>query len=400
MKKILFFQAPDYRDIYYSFENGEPEKYAFQKQLTQLSASFLNRYGISDICVISLFASDCYDEVLSNAVRAVGLPIARLGKRQVLKKCKEFIKEYSPENCIIQVPVIDLIKYCSQAKIKSLVMIADSFTGSGLIGFIRCRLFASILNNSFIEVVTNHNYPASRLLRRFGVNPSKIVPWDHPWDISVYKTKCKRLDQDKKNWNFFYAGRVIKAKGVGEIIGAVSLLRKQGYAAKAVIAGDGDIALYKRQADDLNVSENISFLGNIPHEEVVNYMRKSDAVIVPSRINASEGMPCTIYESLLVKTPLVLSNHPMFKEAVKNGVFFESADAKSLAQALVSLMSDMKLYNKLSEDSDKALRQLIVPFCFSDIIEHWIAGTEKDKKWLKERSLENIKDNSRNLKQV
>ncbi|MCK5494312.1 MAG: glycosyltransferase family 4 protein, partial [Candidatus Omnitrophica bacterium] len=258
----------------------------------------------------------------------------------------------------------------------------------------RYLLFANALNNSFIEVVSNHNYPASRLLKRFGVSPEKIIPWDHPWDVSVYKAECKVLDETKKTWKLFFAGRIIKEKGVGDIIRAVSLLKTWNYEAEAVVAGYGRIDEFKKMAAEFDVADKICFLGNIAHEQVINNMKEADAVVVPSRIQAGEGIPCTIYEAMLVRTPLVLSTHPMFKETVEDAVFFKAGNAKSLAKSLMLLMSNRQLYNDLSSKSEAAVKKLIVPFSFSEIADRWLSGTEADRIWLKEHNLKNRKTNS------
>ncbi|MFH1093334.1 MAG: glycosyltransferase [Candidatus Omnitrophota bacterium] len=338
-----------------------------------------------------------YDQMMPNGVMAVGLPFLKMDKNASKRKMSEFINLFSPTYTVVQVPLRELIKCCVRAKTSTFVMIADSFSGTGLRGLIWCKLFALLLNSPYVEVVSNHNYPASLLLQRFGVYRHKIIPWDHAWDLNSYKFEAKVLNKDRKIWNFFYAGRVLKEKGVGDIIKAVALLKEKGIDSNAVIAGYGDIAYFKNQAAVLNISEIITFLGNVPHDKVISCMRDSDVVIVPSRINASEGMPCTIYESYIVKTPLVLSDHPMFKTAIKNGVFFKAGNAKSLAQALNLLMNNAGLYNELSKGADSALKKLIVPNSFIDIITHWLSGTASDKEWLLKHSLQKANKDIRNI---
>lgn len=387
MKRLLFFQPSDYRDTYFFLEKGHPETYIFQKQFLEIPSSLINKYGVSDVCVVSLGGTELYDEIMPNGVRAVGIPFSNVDRSKIQRKICRFVDSYSPTHSVVQVPVRELIKCCIRSKINTYVMIADNFSGRGFRGLIWCKLFALLLNSPYIEIVSNHNYPASRLLRRFGVHAHKIVPWDVPWNVNDFKFAPKVLEQNHKTWTLFYAGRVSQEKGVGDIIKAVCLLKKRGPDFKVVIAGYGDIAYFQNQAAALNIADRITFLGNISHNKVIDAMRYSDIIIVPSTIKASEGMPFTIYESFIVKTPLVLSDHPMFRAAIKNGVFFKAGNAKSLASALNSLIDNPVLYHKLSSAAEEAFMELIVPFSFIDIINHWLSDTVEDKKWLLSSSL-------------
>ena len=47
-------------------------------------------------------------------------------------------------------------------------------------------------------------------------------------------------------------------------------------------------------------------------------MSAHDIVIVPSRHDYPEGLPMTIYEALAMRTPLVVSDHPMIKAGLGN----------------------------------------------------------------------------------
>jgi glycosyltransferase involved in cell wall biosynthesis len=332
MKKLILFQVFDYRQTYFSQEKGELETYIYQNQFMSFTAGLIDKHEIQQICVVCLGAAEEYDQILANRVRAVGIPFGLKNRKQSQRKIKALIDVYSPTHAIIQVPLPKLIEYCQRLKIRAMVMIADSFTGMGVRGIILCKLFAWLLNNKYVELVSNHNYPASYVLKNFGVKTEKIVPWDFPWDIDFNKYPVKILAKNQQVWKFFYAGRILEEKGVGDIITAIHLLRKKDIELNVVFAGGGKIAEFKKQAADLGIAERINFLGTITHEQVLSAMREADIVLVPSQIKSGEGMACTIYESFLVKTPLILSDHPMFKAKVENGVFFKAGNPDSLAK--------------------------------------------------------------------
>ncbi|MBU1087009.1 MAG: glycosyltransferase [Candidatus Omnitrophica bacterium] len=390
MKKLIYFQVYDYQKTYYSLKNKDPETYLYQKQFSEFTASLINKHEIKEVCVVCFGVAAEYDQILPNGIRAKGIPFSLTDQNQT-QIAKKFIDLYAPTHAIVLVPLSKLIKYCTLKKIKTLVMIADSFTGTGLRGLISCWRFAWILNNKYVELVSNHNYPASCLLKSFGVYDQKIVPWDFTWDIDVDKYPAKVFKENQQVWKFFYAGRIMAEKGVSDIIKAIYFLKKKNRDAKAVFAGGGNISEFEKQAADLGIADRIKFLGIVAHEQVLSGMRDADIVLVPSQIKSSEGMACTIYESFLVKTPLILSDHPVFREAVKNGVFFKAGNSNSLAKAINALLDNPLLYNQLSRNSAAALKKLIVPFNSIEIINHWLSGLDADKQWLLEHSLLKLK---------
>lgn len=390
MKKLIFFQISDYHDTYFAIKQGKPETYASQRQMIDFSASFIKKYGIGEVCVVSFIGPKESDQIMPNGVRAVNIPFSLKNREHAQIKINKFIDLYAPTHSVVQVPLPKLIKHCVQSKIKTYVMIADSFTGTGLRGMIWCKMFARLLNNPDIELVSNHNYPASCLLKSFGVKAEKIIPWDFTWDIDADEYPVKTLAKNHKAWKFFYAGRILTEKGVGDIIQAMSLLKKKNIEVKAEFAGAGNILEFEQQAAGLGISDRISFLGMVGHDQVLSGMRDADIVLVPSQIKSSEGMPLTIYESFLVKTPLILSDHPMFRTVIKNGVFFKASNPDSLAKAMLALIDNPVLYNQLSENGAAAFKNLLVPWSYIDIIQHWLLGSAADKQWLLAHSLQQL----------
>ncbi|MBU1044916.1 MAG: glycosyltransferase [Candidatus Omnitrophica bacterium] len=393
MKKIIFFQIFDYRDVYFAIENNQAETYVSQKQFIEFTSSLMKSDDVSAVCIVSLLSSGKYDQIMPNGVRVIGIPFLADDPKQTQIKANKFVDLFAPTHAIIQVPLLGLLAKCIKNKIKTCLIIADSFTGTGLRGFIWTRMFAWLLNNKYVELVSNHNYPAANLLKSFGVKPNKIIPWDQSWDQQTDKFAVKVLNSLPDVWKFFYAGRILTEKGVGDIIQAISLLKQNKVQACAVFVGSGNITDFEKQAADLGISENIAFLGSVAHAQVLSGMRNADIVIVPSQIKSSEGMPCTIYESFIVKTPLIISDHPMMKKAIKNCVFFKANDPGSLVEAVNQLSNDLAVYNKLSADSAAALSELIVPFDSIQILDHWLSGKQADKQWLYEHSLKKLNKN-------
>lgn len=82
----------------------------------------------------------------------------------------------------------------------------------------------------------------------------------------------------------------------------------------------------------------------------------------------------TIYEALSSRTPLVVSDHPMFADHLSQyraAQIFRASDPQSLADALAQVMSDSSLYESLSNASLKAWEVLQLPVTWGDLLSDW-----------------------------
>jgi hypothetical protein len=67
------------------------------------------------------------------------------------------------------------------------------------------------------------------------------------------------------------------------------------------------------------MADRVTFTSRIPRAEIAPRMHAADAVLVYSRHAYGEGLPGTIYLGLASRTPLVVSDHPMFVAYLRDG---------------------------------------------------------------------------------
>ena len=123
---------------------------------------------------------------------------------------------------------------------------------------------------------------------------------------------------------------------------------------------------------------------------VLETMRTHDAVLVPSRHEYPEGLPITIYEALCTWTPVVASDHPMFRQRLvpdRNALVFEASKPASLAAAVARLMTDPALYRSLSKVGGEAAENYLCPLKWHDLIDTWLRGGAEDDEYLSSFSL-------------
>lgn len=111
---------------------------------------------------------------------------------------------------------------------------------------------------------------------------------------------------------------------------------------QCMIAGDGPLLQeLKIQADKLDLSESILFLGYRDSREVLPQI---DILTVPSV--DGEGSNAVIKEGWATQTPVITSDLPSNLELVtdkKDGLVFKNRDARELSEAIVRIANDTQL---------------------------------------------------------
>jgi glycosyltransferase involved in cell wall biosynthesis len=156
------------------------------------------------------------------------------------------------------------------------------------------------------------------------------------------------------------------------------------------VAGQGAVEQFRVMARERGVEDRVDFLGVVPNRSVIELMRSADAVVVPSRHEYTEAFPLTIIEALTCRTPLVVSDHPMFRDRLQDDVsalFFPAGQANELAARVTRLFGDPALYRSLSENSAAAWEALRIPVGLAELFTRWLEDTPESREWLREHRL-------------
>ncbi len=124
-------------------------------------------------------------------------------------------------------------------------------------------------------------------------------------------------------------GRLLPWKGVDHLIAALRRLPEL----RLLVAGDGAM-LDALRAQAAALGERVTFLGNVPREQMPLYMQAADYVALYS---GYEGLSHTLLESLRVGTPVIASDKGGNPEVVRhgvNGLLVPYVDVPALAATL------------------------------------------------------------------
>ena len=148
-----------------------------------------------------------------------------------------------------------------------------------------------------------------------------------------------RLDKEK-NFIFF-------------LNGVKQLKAKLGNTFCLLIIGDGAQRKFlEKTACELDLAENVVFLGSLPNREIKHYQYASDLFLFASK---SETQGIVLLEAMAAGSPVVAVEASGVVDIVKNGEngFMTREDAEEWAFKAQTVLEDCDLYERLSQGARK-----------------------------------------------
>jgi colanic acid/amylovoran biosynthesis glycosyltransferase len=182
-----------------------------------------------------------------------------------------------------------------------------------------------------------------------GYPPERTIVHSIGVDVERFKPPAAR-PRDKV---VLFVARLVEKKGCANLIDAMAEVQRHDPAAELVIIGDGPLRDdYERRAHGLGV--RCRFLGTQPAGVVREWMGRSAIFCVPSVVASSgdaEGFGMVFIEAQAMGLPVVSTESGGIPEAVKNGetgLLVTERDPGALAEAIVQLLKDNKLWRRYS----------------------------------------------------
>jgi glycosyltransferase involved in cell wall biosynthesis len=365
----FYFFAGDFADVMRRYKNGDQQIYQTHNEVARLIHDLLNeRHQVN---IYSFVTQKRNEEQVSNGLRVINLGASDYSSASLLKTA---VEADNAEAIIAHFPNLELLRAVAASKRRAVAVLANSYNRTSLWSLIERRRIVNLLNDSRFELVSNHCLPATEHLAKIGVSRSKLIAWDvcHPFEPADYGPK---LLATRETFELMYVGSIVEAKGVTDLIAAVSLLRERGLEVHCSLAGLGDVGLMKELAQRLGVSDLLSFLGLVGNEEIFKKMREADIVAVPSRTYYTEGFPLVMFEAIASRTPIICSDHPMFRPVMIEGLsatVFPAGNPKAFADAIARTLTDADRYANLSLAAISTWQSLKGPADWRTMLRKWV----------------------------
>ena len=205
-------------------------------------------------------------------------------------------------------------------------------------------------------------------LLAFGARREKLWFAPNCIDMAQWGTgKDRAAERDRRV--VLYVGRFSPEKGLLTLLEAAPavLERLPATSFRLVGSDEPDDGEYHQLARQLGVADHVEFAGTVSREALPALYADADVLAVPS---LAEGHALAPMESVACGTPVVGSNIPGIAITIEdgtNGALVPPGDPAALADALVRVLGDAELLDRLT----RAARPSAEPFSWTRRIEEF-----------------------------
>ena len=191
---------------------------------------------------------------------------------------------------------------------------------------------------------------AQESLKISPVNIKIINNWTATQDLIKIGTE-RKIYIKENSLEILFVGWLDKEKGIMELLGALKNLKERNIKFNMTFIGDGKILGQAKKFISMNnLTNNVSFKGWLDFDQIKQYLRLSDAFILPSW---QEGMPNALIEALACALPSIVTSVgviPNYLNNLENAVLVKPKNSKALEGALYRLITDFELRKKISKN--------------------------------------------------
>ncbi len=166
-----------------------------------------------------------------------------------------------------------------------------------------------------------------------------------------------KLGIEQNDFVFVFVGRLVKDKGINELIAAFSKLQSQHKNIKLLLVGDYETDLDPLSSETLDeITSNSAIISTGFEYDVRPYFAISNALVFPTY---REGFPNVVMQAGAMNLPCIVTDINGCNEIIiedKNGIIIPVKDESAIFEAMKSFISDSEKLQEMKENA----RQLIV----------------------------------------
>lgn len=182
-------------------------------------------------------------------------------------------------------------------------------------------------------------------------SPIKVIPYGFP---NVYEERTYE-DNTHRKLKFLFVGRLSQSKGLSYLFDAV---KHFGNDIELSLIGFNSYPSCKALQENLAMH---NYLGPMPHDKVLQEMRKADVFIFPSLF---EGFGMVITEAMSQGTPVITTDRTCAVDLIKNGENGWVIKAGSVDSLINAISDAISRREQLGEMGRKAMETArLRPWC-------------------------------------
>ncbi|MHB8129129.1 MAG: glycosyltransferase family 4 protein [Mobilitalea sp.] len=207
-------------------------------------------------------------------------------------------------------------------------------------------------------IISVSDYLKSLFISYFSISVERIEIIGKGIDIDAYDSVLTQ--KSDKGYKLLYVGRLSQEKGIEVLILALRLLIRKGYDVKLYIVGAAINQEYlthlKSTISQLQANPYIVFLGQKNQNEIIEYFKSSNLVIVPSHI---ETFGRVAIEAMAARVPVIVSDTGGLGPLVEDGVTgfkFTQGQYRELTQKIIEAINHPELCESIIDRAYQFVR--------------------------------------------
>lgn len=203
----------------------------------------------------------------------------------------------------------------------------------------------------------------SHLVTKWQVSAQKIHVFSNGVDVEQFRPNLDvRIEVRKSlgvndNPLILFVGNFYEWHDIGSLLDSFRQVLIYYPEARLVLVGDGLLRNnMERRSIELGVSRAVQFTGLIPHADVPRYMASADITVVPYPKMDQENWlsPLKLFEYMASARPIIASAVGQVTDIIqheKNGLLVPASNATQMAEAIVRLIADKELRERLGKQA-------------------------------------------------
>ncbi len=190
--------------------------------------------------------------------------------------------------------------------------------------------------------------PAREFANKYMPGEYNIIP--NGVDLEHFSPDKMPIDgYDDGKLNILFVGRLEHRKGVNYLLDAYRSAKMEIPDCRLIIVGPGTRlrGRYEKWVARKGLKD-VEFVGRVTYDELPRYYQRADIFCAPA--TSCESFGIILLEAMAMGKPVIASNIAGYASVMthnEEGLLVPPRDAKTLSQALVSLMSDSSLREQL-----------------------------------------------------
>lgn len=232
-----------------------------------------------------------------------------------------------------------------------------------IVEYFTCWCATAVYPVSFIlqKIIITNKYCHPKKLKVIGNGSSNGINVSF---YSPYEGLESKVNEIRSTYNlndshfvFIFIGRLVRDKGIIELISAFSELKKKYANVRLILVGpfEQDLDALPQHIIDEIQNDSYIFLAGY-QDEVRPYLASSNVLVLPSY---REGFPNVPMQAACFNLPSIVTNINGCNEIIeqgKNGLIVEPKDAEDLKNAMERLITDKALYDNCKQHA----REMVV----------------------------------------